>query len=108
LLLLFVLFENFQTLNCRSEYHSIFARQPFANPFLIAGIVAAQSLQIVAMHFPALQDLLGLSPVSPAQWAVLVSVAATVAVVMEVDKYLTRQPGGSTSPDPVQTSWGLR
>jgi len=87
LLLLFVLFENFQTLNSRSEHQSIFRQSIFANPFLIISIIIAQGLHITAMYVPVLSGMLKLAPVSFSQWAMLLLVASSVFVVMELSKW---------------------
>lgn len=53
LLLLFVLFENFQTFASRSERKSAFALGVFGNPLLLFSILAAQALHIAAMRVVA-------------------------------------------------------
>jgi Ca2+-transporting ATPase len=99
LLLLFVLFENFLTISSRSERNSIFAQGLATNPLLLLGILAAQSLHVAAMHIPLMQDILGLSPVSAVEWAMLLAIASLVAVVVEADKLLMsamkRRAGGA-------------
>jgi Ca2+-transporting ATPase len=90
LLLLFVLFENFQTLNSRSERRSVF-RGFWTNPMLLFGVAAAQALHIAAMHVPALRDTLGLQPVSLAEWALLLALAAVIVVAMEIEKLAARR-----------------
>ena len=96
LLLLFVLFENVQTFNSRSEHHSIFRQGLVRNPFLVVGVVGVQALHIAAMHVPVLSDTLGIAPVSPVQWSVLLLIAASLIVVMEIekrwDKRMTKLP----------------
>ena len=77
LLVLFVLFENFQTFSSRSEHHSIFRQPLMANPLLILGVIAAQALQIGAMHAPYLADILSLQPISLQEWAVMLLVASS-------------------------------
>jgi Ca2+-transporting ATPase len=100
LLLLFVLFENFQTFNCRSERHSVFRQALSANPLLVAGVLAAQALHIGAMHLPWTQQTLGLAPVSIVDWAVLVALAATLLIVSEADKLWMRRHGRHRRPAP--------
>ncbi len=87
LLLLFVLFENFQTFNSRSEHHSAFRQRFFANPQLVLSVIGAQALHIAAMHTPGLSDTLRLAPVSLAEWGILLLVASVVLVVMELEKW---------------------
>ena len=91
LLLLMVLFENFQTFNSRSEQHSVFRQRLFANPLLIVGVAGAQALHIGAMHIPILSDTLDLMPVSLAEWGSLLLVAASLLVVMEIEKSWDRR-----------------
>jgi magnesium-transporting ATPase (P-type) len=86
LLLLFVLFENFQTLNSRSERRSVLRQPLFGNPLLLATVVGAQSLHIAATYIPGLNSTLGLQPFAPVEWALLLLIAASVFVVIEIDK----------------------
>lgn len=87
LLLLFVLFENFQCLNSRSERHSVFRQPFFSNPFLIISIVAAQVLHIAAMHLPGISDALRIAPVTVVEWIGLLLGASLLMVVMELEKW---------------------
>lgn len=91
LLLLFVLFENFHTLNSRSEYHSVFQQSFFTNPFLLIGIVIAQSVHIAAIYIPGLRDVLHLQPVSLKEWGALLLIASSIMVVMEFVKWRDRR-----------------
>ncbi|MCA1408374.1 HAD-IC family P-type ATPase [Ensifer sp. IC3342] len=95
LLLLFVLFENFQTLTSRSERKSVFALGVFANPLLLSSVAAAQALHIAAMYTPWLRETLQLSPISWSEWAALLLAASSVLFVMEFDKWRVRN-GTST------------
>jgi len=86
LLLLFVLFENFQTFNSRSEHHSVFRQRPFSNPLLILGVIVAQALHIGAMYIPGLKGVLQVTPVSLKEWILLLLVASVLLAVMEFEK----------------------
>ena len=97
-LLLFVLFENFQTLNSRSEHRSLIGRSFFANPFLLIAVATAQGLHIAAMYIPGLNDTLGLQPVSLADWGMLMLLASSILVVMEVDKWWARRKAARQHP----------
>lgn len=92
LLLLIVLFENFQTFNSRSEFHSVFRQPLWSNPLLVFGVVGAQLLHIAAMYTPGLREVLQLSPVSATEWLCLLGVAALLFLVMEVQKFSERRP----------------
>lgn len=91
LLLLFVLFENVQTLNARSERHSLFARPPFGNPLLIAGVVGAHAIHIAAMFLPGLSTVLQVQPVGLWQWTMLVTLALVLLAADEAFKWRTRR-----------------
>lgn len=91
LLLLVVLFENFQTLTSHSERKSIFTLGMLASPFLLVSVAAAQAVHIAAMYVPWLQGTLELSPISFAEWAMLLLAASSVLFVMEFDKWRTRK-----------------
>lgn len=92
LLLLFVLFENFQVLNCRSERRSLFRAGFWSNPLLLVGIAAAQGLHIAAMYMPGLGGLLQLGPVSLAEWTTLLALASVVVWAAELEKWWARRP----------------
>jgi Ca2+-transporting ATPase len=91
LLLLFVLFENFQTFNSRSERHSVFKQSVWSNPLLVVGVIAAQGLHVAAMHVPLLAETLSLAPVSLREWGLLLGCASLVLLVMETEKWLDRR-----------------
>lgn len=90
LLLLFVLFENFQTLASRSERKSVFQLGFLANPLLLLSIVAAQGLHIAAMYTPILSETLQVSPISFSEWALLLVAASSALLVVEIDKWRAR------------------
>jgi magnesium-transporting ATPase (P-type) len=93
LLLLMVLFENFHIGNCRSEYMSAFAISPLRSPFLLAGAIGAFLVHLLAMYVPLLQSVLRTEPVSLPTWAVLVALASTILVAMEIHKWTWRLRG---------------
>lgn len=88
LLLLFVLFENFQTLNSRSEHKSVFRHSLLTNPLLLVGVLAAQGLHIAAMYLPGISSVLSIAPVTIHEWGMLLLVASSLLVVMELGKLL--------------------
>ncbi len=91
LLLTFVLFENFQTFNSRSEHNSVFRQSLRANPLLVFGVIGAQALHIAAMYAPFLSDTLSLAPVSLDEWSLLLVAASALLVTMEVQKWIGRR-----------------
>ncbi len=91
LLLLMVLFENVHVFSCRSEHRSLFRVPLTANPYVVLAVVAAQGVHIGAMYIPGLNDILGIAPVDPATWGVLLGVAVTLLLVDEVAKLVKRR-----------------
>ncbi len=90
-LLLLVLFQNFHVLNARSE-NSSFLHVPIKNNYMVmGGIVLAFMLHITALHWAPLQDLLGTMPVGLDEFSIVLLLASTVLIVMEVYKYLRRR-----------------
>ncbi len=87
LLLLFVLFENFQAFNARSEHHSVFRQRFLANPYLVLSVIAAQAIHVAAMYTPGLREILHVAPVSFEEWGGLLFIAATLLMMMEFEKW---------------------
>ena len=90
-LMLMVLFENIHVFNSRSERLSTFRHNPLRNPLLLFGTAAAQLIHIAAMYTPWLSDVLEIQPISLQHWVLLLGLALTVLVVMELHKALRRR-----------------
>lgn len=89
-LLLFVMLENMHVFNSRSERTSAF-RVPFSrNRLLILSVLAAQGLHIACMHIPVMQKVLRVQPVSWTYWKLLLLLAASVLITMELYKVWVR------------------
>lgn len=86
-LLLMVLFENVHVLNSRSEQQSLFRQNFFGNPFLLAGMLIAQSIHIAAIYTPGLNTILHLQPVTLEQWFILLVIALALIPIDEAHKY---------------------
>jgi calcium-translocating P-type ATPase len=91
LLFLMVTFENVHVFNCRSETRSAF-QSPLANNWpLIAAVIGAQAVHIGAAFTPGLRDVLQIAPISLEAWLTLIPMAASLLLVMELDKMLRRR-----------------
>jgi magnesium-transporting ATPase (P-type) len=90
LLLLMVLFENVHIGNCRSETASLFKLSPLRSPILLTGVIIAFLVHLGSMYLPPAQALLKIAPVSIEIWVVLIGLALTVAVAMELHKLTWR------------------
>lgn len=91
LLVLFVLFENFQCFNSRSERRSVFRQSLASNPFLLVGIIGSQALHLGAMYVPGLNGLLGITPITLNDWLFLMALASSLLVVSEIEKVIYRR-----------------
>lgn len=86
LMLLMVLLQNIDAFNARSETVSAFALPLRANPLLAAGVTGVLALHVAAMHLPALQAVVKLAPLPADTWLLLAFAAATLLLVMELQK----------------------
>ncbi|AMV33648.1 putative cation-transporting ATPase F [Pirellula sp. SH-Sr6A] len=87
LLLLTVLFQNIHIGNCRSETKSGLRQSPLKTPFLFAGAIGALGIHIFAMHFPPLQAVLRIEPVSWQVWGAMFALSLTAFVTIEIHKW---------------------
>ena len=91
LLLLMVFLENVHVFNCRSERQSAF-RVPLRNNWILMfGVLAAQSIHILALYVPLTQDILHVAPVTFVDWGSLLLLASTILVTMELFKVIKRK-----------------
>jgi magnesium-transporting ATPase (P-type) len=101
--LLMVLFQNFHVFNCRSEYVSAFRVPLQRNRVLLIGVPLMFMLHLLAMNIPFMQPILQTEPVGLREFALLLPVAATVLVLMELFKLARggERPVRPTTPLPV-------
>jgi len=86
LFMLMVLLQNVHVANSRSETKSAFRISPFSNPLLLAGVVGAQLLHISMLYLPVGQKLLSTEPITLPAWLILLGLAVTLLVAMELHK----------------------
>jgi magnesium-transporting ATPase (P-type) len=90
-MMLMVLLQNFHTVNCRSETKSIF-KIPFkSNWFLWIGIILAQGVHIAASYAPGLSRVLKIQPINLQEWGLMLSLASSILIVMEIYKWFLRR-----------------
>lgn len=86
LMLLFVLFENVQVFNARSERISAF-RMPLSRNWLVVAATAGSILiHVAAMYIPPVAETLSIAPVPLSWWGLLLLASASLLTVMEVHK----------------------
>lgn len=87
---LFVLFEIFHIGNSRSETISFLRLNPLRNKVLFLGTLSALALHLLAMYTPWFQQLLGIGPLTIAEWWETAVLAAPLLVLMELHKWWWR------------------
>ena len=93
----FILFQLFNVMNCRSNEHSVFKLGVFSNRTIYLAILFSVTLLLLAVQgaawtipFTSFQigELLSTTPLGPNDWVIVVLVASTVLMVEEFRKLL--------------------
>ena len=93
----FIVFQLFNVLNCRSEKESLFSLGLFSNRAINYAILASGFLLFMFVHFATFPipligiefgNLLSTTPLEGEDWIVLVAVASTVFLVEEFRKFM--------------------
>jgi Ca2+-transporting ATPase len=86
-----VVFQWFNSMNCRSEEKSIFTMNPFSNKFLAGTLVWVIVLHSFAVYNPFMNDVLRISPLSPMDWLRILGVGIFVVIGEEIRKFFYRR-----------------
>jgi Ca2+-transporting ATPase len=70
--------------NARSMHAVLSYRQAIGNPIALGAVALTVGLQLLAVHFAPLAELLGLQPVGLTTWLVILPLAAAPAVIGQV------------------------
>lgn len=89
-LTLVVCLNFFQAGSARAEHRSLFTLSPVSNPFLLVTAAGSLALQAAAMWWAPSAAILGLAPLSFAEWLVCFALGSTVLVIVEVEKLVRR------------------
>ncbi len=85
-----VLVQFFKAYSFRSDRLSTFVR-PFANRWLNLAVGWELVLMMALLHIPALQEVFGLSDLTPLEWVATTAAAASVIPVLELAKWMERK-----------------
>lgn len=85
-----VMYQLFNVFNARSETSSVFAMNPFSNRFLFFSIVLSVITQVAVIYWAPMAAIFSLVPLTLHDWAVLIPVALTVVLVVEIEKQLRK------------------
>ncbi|MBI2098680.1 MAG: HAD-IC family P-type ATPase [Candidatus Wildermuthbacteria bacterium] len=84
-------YQWFNAWNCRSETESVFRMNPLKNKYLVGATIIILFLQLAALHVPFMQYILRVSPLSFAEWLLMLAVASSIVVVDEIYKFIRRR-----------------
>lgn len=82
----FVLFQCFNLFNARAEHGSAFNRQFFSNAKLWIALIAVIALQLLAVHWPAAQQVFDTVDLSAAEWGLATLIASSTLLLDEARK----------------------
>ena len=91
LLLLVVFFQNAYVICMRSERRPLWREPLMSNPWLLLGVALTVGLQLLAMNWAPLQNVLGTAPVDGFILAICLAGAAITIVVTETTKWVMRR-----------------
>lgn len=95
---LFVVVEAFYLFSCRSLTRSFWHLGIFSNRWLILGVAAQGVAQLAITYLPAMNTVFGTAPIDAAAWVRIFALAASVSLVVGVDKWLRRQRADRRTP----------
>ena len=86
---LVVFSEMFNAFNWRSDRYSIFSLGLFTNKPLVYAVLTTVILQLVVIYVPFFQTAFRTVPLSLFEWGVILSLASTTLISMELVKYFS-------------------
>lgn len=88
---LVVFSEMFNAFNWRSDRYSIFSLGLFTNKPLVYAVLITIILQLMVIYVPFLQTAFRTVPLSLSEWGVVLALASTTLMSMELVKYFSRK-----------------
>lgn len=86
---LVVFSEMFNAFNWRSDRYSIFSLGIFTNKPLVYAVLTTIILQLIVIYVPFFQTAFGTVPLSLSDWEVVLPLASTTLIAMELVKYFS-------------------
>ncbi|KAK3149457.1 hypothetical protein QOZ80_3AG0217620 [Eleusine coracana subsp. coracana] len=93
-----VVVEMFNALNNLSENQSLLVIYPWSNLWLVGSIVLTMLLHIAVLYIEPLSALFSVSPLSWAEWKIVLYLSFPVILIDEVLKFFSRSPRGRRFP----------
>ncbi len=88
---MFVFFELFFALSCRSLRHNLPRLGLFTNKALLYSLIGESSAVLFIMNHPLLQSMFDLVPLGAFDWALLLALSTTGFIFTEVAKFVMRR-----------------
>ncbi|XP_059631157.1 calcium-transporting ATPase 3, endoplasmic reticulum-type [Cornus florida] len=89
-----VVVEMFNALNNLSENQSLLAIPPWSNLWLVASIILTMFLHILILYVQPLSILFSVTPLSWAEWTVVLYLSFPVIIIDEILKFFSRSSSG--------------
>ncbi|KAH7689745.1 P-type ATPase subfamily IIA SERCA-type protein [Dioscorea alata] len=89
-----VVVEMFNALNNLSENQSLFVIPPWSNLWLVGSIILTMFLHMLILYVKPLSVLFSVTPLSWAEWMVVLYLSFPVIIIDEVLKFFSRNPRG--------------
>jgi Ca2+-transporting ATPase len=86
----FVVFQLFNVLNCKSQTESVISKKIIENKFLIGAIIGCFFLQLLLIYVPILQTLFHTVPLGLTDWLLIIGIAFSILVIEEAIKIYKR------------------
>jgi Ca2+-transporting ATPase len=88
----------FHAFNARSRSRSAFTARLFTNAWLWAAVAGCLFLQLAAVYAPFLQTILRTTPLTLADWGLVLACSLAPVAVVELVKLAQRPPGAAGPP----------
>ncbi|XP_021284926.1 calcium-transporting ATPase 3, endoplasmic reticulum-type [Herrania umbratica] len=89
-----VVVEMFNALNNLSENQSLLVIPPWSNLWLVASIILTMLFHILILYVPPLSTLFSVTPLSWAEWTVILYLSCPVIIIDEILKFFSRNSYG--------------
>ncbi|XP_058222026.1 calcium-transporting ATPase 3, endoplasmic reticulum-type isoform X1 [Rhododendron vialii] len=89
-----VVVEMFNALNNLSENQSLLVIPPWSNLWLVGSIVLTMLLHILVLYVGPLSSLFSVTPLSWAEWTVVLYISFPVIIIDEILKFFSRNSSG--------------
>jgi Ca2+-transporting ATPase len=102
---LVVFSEMFNAFNWRSDRYSVFSLGLFTNKPLVYAVMTTIILQLMVIYVPFFQTAFGTVPLSLSDWKVILPLASTTFIAMELVKYFSGRGHKENKYEKTKSDW---